>query len=201
MSIYTSDIIGSFLRKNIDLFSHILGKEVARASGISVGAKKRLRPKLTTIKFCVFRTKRASSFWQLRRALCLQTLRRVKMTEEVKNHLGFTAHGDLSFDNGLLEADYQVQEESPKEGLTQSDCTILWWNGNYQRPNISISKGKINVSLGRNVKKIQLRHVASGAIRFYSSSGSYQVPNGDYVLSLFGSTNPYKFIKACVSYD
>lgn len=122
------------------------------------------------------------------------------MIGESNYHLGFTAQGDLVSNDGLSEMNYPIQEESLEEGFTRSDCTILWWNGNYQRPNISISKGKISVSLGRNVKQVQLRHVSSGAIRYYKS-GTHQIPNGDYVLSLFGSTHPHKYIKACVSYD
>ena len=120
-------------------------------------------------------------------------------TEEVK-HLGFSAEGELSVNNGFEDHEIDIEEESSDKNHVQKDCTILWWNGEYQKPNISITKGKISVGLGRNVKKIQLRHASNGGVRYYKS-GTHSVPNGEYVLSLFGSTYPHKYIKACVTYE
>lgn len=91
-------------------------------------------------------------------------------------------------------------KEKQDSSFSKTDCTILWWNGQYQKPNIDITDGKIFVSLGVNVEKIQMRHAASGAIRFYYGGPAY-IPNGTYVLSLWGSTYPNEYISACVSYD
>lgn len=93
-----------------------------------------------------------------------------------------------------------LSETVAEEGYANTDCTILWWNGEYQRPNIEITKGKMYVVLGTNVTKVQMRHSQTGAIRYYYT-GVAVIPNGLYVLSLFGSTYPYDKISACVSYD
>ena len=129
-------------------------------------------------------------------------------------HKGFTSTGDTSLiDNGFNNlseaiiketfiADNIEELESEKEEFgVQRDCTILWWNGQYQKPNIKIINGWIRFSSRhRNVDKIQLRSVPGGGIRYIKRLGEHRIPNGDYVLSLWGSTYGYKSIKACVEY-
>jgi len=131
------------------------------------------------------------------------------MKKENQLHKGFSSEGEDRYDNGYQEQvpmDYFLAEEleefaQEQTSSKQKDCTILWWNGNYQKPNIRISDGKfVYKSKHRNVTKIQLRSVPGGGIRYYSSLGTYRIPNGDYILSLWGSTYGYNKISACVEY-
>jgi len=123
--------------------------------------------------------------------------------ENTERHLGFNAKGDELIDLGIehsVEEKIVLPEDKESANFAKRDCTILYWNGAYQKPNVSITGGRISVSLGRNVQRIQLRHIASGAIRYYVG-GTYNIPNGDYVLSLWGSTYPHEYIIACISYN
>lgn len=137
------------------------------------------------------------------------------MKEENLLHKGFTSEGEDQLDNGfndipdeIIESNYSFEtlesienEEEESTLTTQKDCTILWWNGRYQKPNIKITDGKTRfVSRHRNVTRIQLRRVPGGGIRYYSSPGTHRIPNGEYVLSLWGSTYGYNRISACVEY-
>jgi hypothetical protein len=137
------------------------------------------------------------------------------MKKESQIHKGFSAEGEDEFDNGFnaieestaeayfekAELDELGTEEESAVVAEIKDCTILWWNGQYQKPNITISDGKFRfVSKHRNVTKIQLRSVGGG-IRYYTSLGTHRIPNGSYVLSLWGSTYGYNNISACVKYN
>lgn len=123
------------------------------------------------------------------------------------SHKGFTAHGDVHSDNGHELVDVKTDELTGNEDLPLDDtesrktaCTILYGNGQYQRPNVTITGGKIWVRLGAQVEKIQMRHSPSGGIRFYKAGGPFTIPNGTYVLSLWGSTYGKEYIKACIDY-
>ncbi len=126
------------------------------------------------------------------------------MNEELKNeiHSGFNANGEETYQNDFedktLEKDDEIVEKS--SSFAHSDCTKLYTNGVYEKPNIIITGGKVTVSLGRNVTKIQLRSVPGNGIRHFRG-GTHRIPNGEYVLSLFGTTYPYSYIRACVSYS
>jgi hypothetical protein len=138
------------------------------------------------------------------------------MKNENVLHKGFTANGEVLFDNGLNQLSEEdlssslAQEETAltiindnKEALAvHRDCTILRWNGDFQKPNINIIDGKFSFMYKHNnVTKIQLRSVPGGGIRYYNSLGTYCVPNGEYILSLWGSTYGYDQISACVEYN
>jgi hypothetical protein len=111
-----------------------------------------------------------------------------------------TAHGEITFSEDRGSHSVETLADQFEETYAQRDCTILWSNGRYQKPNINVTRGQIGVTMGQGVQRIQLRHVSSGAIRFYTS-GTYRIPNGEYVLSLWGSTFPGPYIMACVSYQ
>ena len=123
------------------------------------------------------------------------------MNEPDHEHRGLTAQGedfvDLGYPATDEHAEAEPQDADAEERIT--DCTILYWNGEYQKPNVTITGGKIAVRLGAQVSKIQMRHVDSGGIRFYKG-GTHRIPNGVYVLSLWGHTYRRKFIKACITY-
>ncbi len=133
-------------------------------------------------------------------------------------HKGFVSKGESSNDNGfndfseielkntltepktenLVESDSE-REEGEKRLVT--DCTILWATGQYQKPNVVIKDRKFRfISKSQNISRIQLRSVNGGGIRYYSTLGLHRIPNGEYVLSLWGGTYPYAYIKACIKY-
>ncbi|MDP3468742.1 MAG: hypothetical protein Q8S11_10435 [Daejeonella sp.] len=78
-----------------------------------------------------------------------------------QQHLGFSAIGEKITDHGFsLNSDSEItNEEIIDIKAPRTDCTILWWNGQYQKPNIDVTKGRIYVTLGVNVQKIQLRQM------------------------------------------
>jgi hypothetical protein len=118
-----------------------------------------------------------------------------------KIEVGVVAKGEIAYsEEEAINLELEEKSDDHINLSTITDCTILYANSTYQKPNIIITKGKISVSLGRNVQKIQLRSVPGNGIRFFKS-GTYKIPNGEYVLSLFGSTYPYNYIKACVTYE
>jgi len=124
--------------------------------------------------------------------------------ENLENN-GFEELADNKFGSEFLAEDIEsIQEDDfEKEEAKKivTDCTILWYNGQYQKPNIVITDRKFKFSSRhRNVQKIQLRSVSGGGIRYYNRLGTYRIPNGEYVLSLWGSTYGYRYIKACVKY-
>lgn len=125
------------------------------------------------------------------------------------SHKGFTAQGDAVSENGHEQVDFETDELTGNVELpsgdsasrkTETDCTILYNNGEYQRPNVTITGGKIWVRLGEQVDKIQMRHSPSGGIRYYKAGGPFTIPNGTYVLSLWGNTYKKEYIKACIDY-
>lgn len=125
------------------------------------------------------------------------------MEEDLKNeiHKGFNAIGEETYHHELdIELSENIDAIKKGAAFKHRDCTVLYSNGVYEKPNIVITGGKVSVSLGRNVQKIQLRSVPGNGIRYYKG-GTHRIPNGEYVLSLFGGTYPYGNIKACVSYN
>jgi len=126
------------------------------------------------------------------------------MTELTKAHLGYTAIGEEHMDMGFSQVTDNTDNHELSNDKIEVDrktaCTKLWWNGQYQKPNITITTGRIVVRLGKNVENIQLRHASSGGINYFNG-GTHSIENGTYVLSLFGSTHPYEYIIACVDYD
>ncbi|TDQ28692.1 hypothetical protein [Tenacibaculum caenipelagi] len=126
----------------------------------------------------------------------------MKESEEKLKYKGFSAQGENLQDLGIenFEDKEHFKDNDKELSYAHTDCTILWANGQYQKPNIIVTQGKISVRLGRNIQKIQLRSVPGNGIRFFKN-GTYSIPNGEYVLSLWGGTYPYAYIKACVSYD
>lgn len=125
------------------------------------------------------------------------------MKEDLKNeiHKGFNANGEEMYQHELdIELSEKTGELEKNAAFRHRDCTVLHSNGVYEKPNVVITGKKVSVSLGRNVQKIQLRSVPGNGIRHFRS-GTHRIPNGEYVLSLFGGTYPYSYIKACISYD
>jgi hypothetical protein len=139
------------------------------------------------------------------------------MTEKKFLHKGFESTGEESNDNGFndfSEIELQRSLSEPKtENLDETDldrneekrlvtdCTILWSNGQYQKPNVVIKDRKFRfTSKSQNIRRIQMRSVNGGGVRYYSSLGLHRIPNGEYVLSLWGGTYPYAYIKACIKY-
>ncbi|WP_299215696.1 hypothetical protein [uncultured Aquimarina sp.] len=117
-------------------------------------------------------------------------------------HKGFEAIGEDAQGKGFDELNIDIADDVTKalSAYTNRDCTILRANGEYEKPNVLITGGRVSVSLGRNVNKIQLRSVPGNGIRFFQN-GTHSIPNGEYVLSLWGGTYPYPYIRACISYD
>ncbi|WP_299057776.1 hypothetical protein [uncultured Polaribacter sp.] len=125
------------------------------------------------------------------------------MIEDLANelHKGFNATGEEMHQHELDIEMSTIEDHLEKDSaFINRDCTVLHSNGVYEKPNVVITGGRVSVSLGRNVKKIQLRSVPGNGIRHFRG-GTHNIPNGEYVLSLFGGTYPYSFIKACISYN
>lgn len=76
---------------------------------------------------------------------------------------------------------------------------ILHWNGQLQKPPMTVTQPKIAVQHHKNVTKVQLRNVSGG--QYLLDAGTHNIEPGSYVLSLHGNTYPEAFIWASVYYD
>lgn len=124
---------------------------------------------------------------------------------ETNNDSGFNDFSEIELQSTLSEPEIENLNESDLDNQENkklvTDCTILWATGQYQKPNVVITDKKFRfTSKSQNISRIQLRSVNGGGIRYYNRLGLHRIPNGEYVLSLWGGTYPHAYIKACIKY-